>query len=372
MIKVLHITGSVDVGGVSSVILNYYKFINRNVVSFDIAITTNNDGINGKHLRNLGANIYKIALKSANRKQFEKDIETLIYKNKYDIVHVHGNYTSWVALRVAKRCGVKVRIAHAHTAVQKGESIREKLKRVTGFFLNSYYSTSMIACGKMAGDYVFGRINMLRRKSIILPNSVDVEHYKYNEKIRHEVIASLNLENKFVVGIVGRISPEKNVLYGVDIFKSIKEKISNSILVVVGDGGEMDNLKRKIVDDNLESDVLCLGKRDDINRLLQAFDLLIMPSLYEGFPVVAVEAMASGLPVLLSDRITKELDFGSAVRYLPLNNKNDWAETASEFINDSKRSERTEEVIDNGLDIRYTVDSLMNLYSGSNIYNSIM
>ena len=367
MIKVLHITGSVDVGGVSSVILNYYKFINRNVVSFDIAITTNNDGINGKHLRNLGANIYKIALKSANRKQFEKDIETLIYKNKYDIVHVHGNYTSWVALRVAKRCGVKVRIAHAHTAVQKGESIREKLKRVTGFFLNSYYSTSMIACGKMAGDYVFGRINMLRRKSIILPNSVDVEHYKYNEKIRHEVIASLNLENKFVVGIVGRISPEKNVLYGVDIFKSIKEKISNSILVVVGDGGEMDNLKRKIVDDNLESDVLCLGKRDDVNRLLQAFDLLIMPSLYEGFPVVAVEAMASGLPVLLSDRITKELDFGSAVRYLPLNNKNNWADAASEFINDSKRGKRTMEVIDNGLDIRYTVDSLMNLYSGSNI-----
>lgn len=372
MIKVLHITGSVDIGGVSSVILNYYKFINRNVVSFDIAITTNNDGINGKHLRDLGANIYKIALKSANRKQFEKDIESLIYKNKYDVVHVHGNYTSWVALRVAKRCGVKVRIAHAHTAVQKGESIREKLKRVTGFFLNSYYSTSMIACGKMAGDYVFGRINMLKRNSVILPNSVDVEHYKYNEKIRYDVIASLNLENKFVVGIVGRISTEKNVLYGVDIFKCIKEKIRNSILVVVGDGEEMENLKRKIADENLENDVLCLGKRDDVNRLLQAFDLLIMPSLYEGFPVVAVEAMASGLPVLLSDRITKELDFGSAVRYLPLNNKNDWAETASKFINDSKRRERTEEVIDNRLDIRYTVDLLMNLYSGSNIYNSIM
>lgn len=367
MVKVLHITGSVDIGGVSSVILNYYKFINRNVVSFDIAITTDNDGINGKHLRELGANIYKISLKSSNRKQFEKDVEFLIHKNKYDVVHVHGNYTSWVALRIAKHCGVKVRIAHAHTAANKGEYIKEKLKRVIGFFLNSYYSTSMIACGKLAGDYVFGRVNMLKQKSIILPNSVDVDFFRYNEQIRNEVIKSLNLDNKFVVGIVGRISPEKNVLYGVDIFKSIKEKISNSLLVVVGDGEEMENLKRKISDENLEKDVLCLGKRDDINRLLQAFDLLIMPSLYEGFPVVAVEALASGLPVLLSNRITKELNFGTAVRYLPLSNKEIWAEAANEFINDSKRKERTGEVINHGLDIRSTVDILMKLYTSNNL-----
>lgn len=359
--------GSLDIGGVSSVVLNYYRFLDRKIISFDVATTTDVEGINGKHFKILGSNIYKITLKSISRKQFEKDIEALIYRNKYDVVHVHEGYTSWVALRVAKRCGVKVRIAHAHIAVNKGESVKEKLKRVIGIFLNPYYSTSMIACGKIAGDYVFGRINMLKRKSVILPNSVDVEHYKYNEQIRHEVITSLHFENKFVIGIVGRVAPQKNVLYGVDIFKSIKEKINNSLLVIVGDGDEMEKLKRKISNENLGNDVLCLGKQDDVNRLLHAFDLLIMPSLYEGFPVVAVEAMASGLPVLLSDRITKELSFGSAVRYLPLNNKNDWAEAASEFINDSKRSERTEEVINNGLDIRSTVNILMNLYTGDNL-----
>lgn len=362
MIKVLHIMAGADAGGISSVVLNYYKFIDRKIFKFDLLITTDTDGINGKKMKDLGASVFKTKLKSVDRKKFEEDIELLIKKNGYDVVHVHENETSWVALRVAEKCGVKCRIAHAHTAGNKAKSLSNFVKRGIGFFLNSYYSTLMIACGKKAGDYIFGHINMLRNKSVVLPNAIDVGLYRYNKQIRREIREQLGLEQKFVIGFVGRISPEKNIVYAVDIFKRIKEKISNAVFVIVGDGIEMKALKEKILHERLDNDIICLGKKENVNQLMQAFDIFLLPSLYEGFPVVAVEAMASGLPVLMSDRITDELSFGSAVRYLPLDKLNDWADAAEEFIIDEDRDKRINEVLDNGLDIRHTVGILQDIY----------
>ncbi len=361
-IKVLHVMAGADAGGISSVVVNYYSHINRSKIHFDVALTTNADGINGQRLRSLGANIYKIALKSIDREAYVNDIKTLLIMGKYDAIHVHENDTSWVALKAAKEIGLKIRIAHAHTAGSLSFSLYQRLRKWSGYILNAYYATCLIACGKKAGIYTFGKINIKTKGVTVLPNAIDTELYSYNENLRGQVRGELGIKDKFVVGMVGRVTPEKNNVQAISIFNEIQKEISNAILVMAGDGEDM--LKTKMAIDKLylSDKVLCLGNRSDVSRLLQAYDVFILPSLYEGFPVAAVEAMATGLPVLLSNTITPELSFGASVRYLSLSNDKAWAYAAKEFVNDNGRESRQCELKNNGLDIRNTASMLENIY----------
>lgn len=361
-IKVLHVMAGADAGGISSVVVNYYSHINRSKVHFDVALTTNVDGINGQRLRSLDANIYKIALKSIDREAYVNDIKTLLIKYKYDAIHVHENDTSWVALKAAKEVGVKIRIAHAHNAGPLSFDLYQKLRRWIGYIFNAYYATNLIACGEKAGIYTFGKINIKTKGVTILPNAIDTELYSYNENLREQVRGELGVKDKLVVGMVGRVTHQKNNVQAISLFNEIQKEISNAILVMAGDGEDM--LKTKIAIDNfdLSDKVLCLGNRSDVSRLLQAYDVFILPSLYEGFPVAAVEAMATGLPCLLSNTITPELSFGTSVRYLSLSNDKAWAYAAKEFVNDNGRESRQNEFKNSGLDIRNTASMLENIY----------
>ncbi len=274
-----------DAGGISSVVVNYYSHIDRDKIHFDVALTTDVDGINGRVLRGLGANVYRIALKSIDRKAYVNDIKSLLIKNKYDA------------------------------------------KAIT-----------------------------------IIPNAIDTQLYSYDENIRNQVREELRVKNKFVVGMVGRVSPQKNNIQAISIFNEVQKEIPNAVLVMAGDGEDMEKAKAEIGRLDLGGKTLCLGNRSDINRLLQAYDVFILPSLYEGFPVAAVEAMATGLPVLLSETITSELSFGNAVRYLSLDNNYAWVCAAKEFVGDDGRKDRQYELKNNGLDIRNTALILENIY----------
>ena len=362
MYKVLHLMGGADIGGISSVVVNYYTHIDRTQIHFDIATTTNKYGINAEKLNHLGAIFFRVTLKSIDRKAFKQDLKKILIANDYDAIHVHENHTSWVALQVAKECGIKCRVAHAHTAGPQSFYPKLLLKQFIGKVLNAYYATNLIACGQKAGEFIFGRFNMSKSKAIILPNAIDTQKFSYDEIVRQKIRTELRIENRFVVGMVGRVASPKNNVGSLALFKAIKRRIPNAIFLIVGDGEDMPKLKKAICISNLQNDVVCLGSRNDVNQLFQAFDIYILPSFYEGFPVAAVEALATGLPVLLSDTITRELEFGSAVRYLPLNDHESWANAACEFIHDEARINRVSEIERNGLDIRQTSLLLQNLY----------
>lgn len=365
MVNILHVMAGVDAGGISTVVLNYYKHINREQFHFDIAITTHVIGQNGRAFQNMGAEIFVLPLKSKGLKIYKSALSKLLSERQYDIVHVHDNETSYIALSVAKSFGVRGLIAHAHSS-SPFVSIKGEIRRLSGCYLNGFYATKLIACGKLAGNRIFGKYNMNKNKTIILPNAVDAKCFCFNEDTRKEVRKSFRIEDKFVIGMVGRIAPEKNNVYAISLFRAIQSKMHNSVMVIVGNGEDEKKMLDEINRLNLNDDILYLGKRNDVNLLYQAFDVLMLPSLHEGFPVVAVEAMSSGLPILLSDTITRELEFGSAIHYLSLDEKDAWAEAAIKYCDDNERGMRMDEVKSHGLDIRDTAEVLENIYMSYN------
>ena len=361
MIRVLHIMGCADAGGISAVVLNYYRFIDRSKVHFDIALTVPEAGQNARALEALGAELFFLPLKSQGLEAFQNALAELLRKGQYDALHVHESETCYVALQVAKKMGIKCRIAHAHTC-SPWEGWKGEVRRLSGILLNYPSATRVIGCGKRAGDRVFGKINMKRPKALVLPNAVDTIRFSYDETVRREVRRELGVEDSFVIGMVGRLSEEKNNGYALDLMPRILEEIPEAVLVVAGNGPDEGKFREKTRQLGLERYVKQLGRRSDVERLYQAFDVYLLPSFTEGYPVAAVEAMSSGLPVLLSDRITRELEFGSAVTYLPLDKPEQWVRAARKWIADQDRTDRQKEPREQGLDIRQCAERLETIY----------
>lgn len=361
MIRVLHIMGCGDAGGISAVVLNYYRFLDRTKIHFDIALTIPEAGQNANALKELGAEIHFLPLKSQGMDAFRRALEKLLVEGKYDALHVHESETCYVALAVARKIGIRCRIAHSHTC-SPWEGVKGELRRLSGCVLNYHYATHVIGCGRRAGERVFGKWNMTRPKAMVLPNAVDTARFAYNTQVREEVRRELGVEGKFVIGMVGRLSEEKNNLYALDLMPRILEEVPDAVLVVAGNGPDEEKFREKVRDRKLEAAVKQLGRRSDVDRLYQAFDVYLLPSFTEGFPVAAVEAMASGLPVLLSDAITRELEFGSAVTYLPLKDPEAWVKAALAWRQDAGREQRQGEPAAHTLDIRQNARLLEELY----------
>ncbi|MEE1035927.1 MAG: glycosyltransferase [Oscillospiraceae bacterium] len=370
MFRVLHLMGCADAGGISMVVLNYYRFIDRSKVHFDIALTVDTVGQNAQALMDLGAQVFFVPMKSMGLGAFRRALTKILKEGKYDAIHVHESETCYVALSVAKKLGVPCRVAHAHTSSPCGD-LKSELRRQSGCLLNYHYATQVIGCGKLAGDRVFGKRNMQRPKAMVLPNAIDTERFSFNQRVRKEVREELGLEGKYVIGMVGRLSEQKNIPYALELMTEVRKQIPNAVLVVAGNGPDEAKINDRIQELHLEDVVAMLGRRADVARLYQAFDIFIMPSFFEGYPLAAVEALASGLPVLLADTITRELEFASALRYIPLSEQSRWIAEIVNWQEDEDRAERQKEVTANGLDIHDTVKLLERTYIGASNNNTV-
>ena len=363
MYNVLHVMPGADAGGISTVVLNYYKVIDRNKIHFDVAVTTDMIGQNAVEMQKLGVRIYKLPLKSKGIKAFEVAMADLLNKENYQAVHVHENETSYVALRIAKKAGIPQRIAHAHTS-SPYVSIKSELRRLSGCALNYYYATNVVGCGWLAGERVFGKINMRRKKACVLPNAIDTNKFYFSERIRKKIRSELNVEKNYVIGMVGRLSEQKNYMKAVEIMEMYHKLNPKAVLLCVGNGELEQDIRNMIAKKQMNNYVRLLGRRSDVERLYSAFDVLLMPSKYEGFPVAAVEAISEGLPVLLSNTITGELKSCANVYYLPLADINAWMDklTSIENLGKYDRSIGKVELKKCGLDIEIAAKQLEDIY----------
>jgi len=364
MIHVLHIMGCSDAGGISSVVLNYYRHMDRTKFHFDIGLTIPTIGQNGRALQELGCQIHFLPLKSEGLAEFQKALAELLVQGKYDAVHVHESETCYVALQVAKKAGVACRVAHCHTT-SPWEGVKGEIRRLSGCVLNYHFASRVIGCGQLAGERIFGKYNMKRPRAMVLPNAVETEKFAFDEEIRREVRKELGVEGKFVIGMVGRLADQKNYPFALEIMAKLRHQIPNAILVAAGNGPDEEMLRDMIEKMGLQEHVNLLGRRSDVSRLYQAFDVFLMPSLYEGFPVAGVEALCSGLPVLLSDEITGELKFSSGVRYLPLGDPKVWVQALMQWKekeDTSLRCVRQKEPRAHNLDIHDTARMLEQVY----------
>ena len=321
MIRVAQVMGYMDGGGVEQVVMNYYRHIDRSRVQFDFIVCEGSGMVPREEIEGLGGRVFMVP-GYKRLPSYMAELERLFCEERWLLVHSHVNALSVFPLRAAKRAGVPVRIAHSHSTSGKGEHAKNVMKAVLKRFSN-VYPTHRMACSQYAGEWLFGRDADFE----ILYNAIDLSRFFFNAETRTQTRADLGIaDDQFVIGHVGRFMPQKNHRFLIDAFALAASHRSDLVLVLVG-SGEAEAIAESWAAECGASDrVMFLGQRDDVDRLYQAFDVFALPSLYEGLGIVGVEAQAAGLPCLLSDRITREVDVTGTVRFLPIDAPEVWAE----------------------------------------------
>ncbi len=357
--RVLHILGSTDYGGIPSVVYNYMSHIDRERYHFDLAINSYSPGNLGEEMIKMGASVYWLPLRTQGLKKYVETLTDLLQREHYDAIHVHSSSTSYVDLRVAKKMGIKCRIAHAHT-IPICSSLISHLRKYSGWIFNRIYATTMMACSKQARDAVFGP---WERKTLVLPNAIETDRFRYDQSVRDSIRKSLNIEGNYVIGMVASFSPLKNHRFALEIAEELCKEDHDTVFVLVGDGQEYQSSIRFCQARGLQNKVIFLGKRQDPERLYQAFDICILPSFTEGFAIAGLEAITSGLPLLLSNNVPADLSFGDRVSYLPLV-KSLWVEKLRSKPSNPNRAEAYKSVKAKGYDITDSVHLLEAVYEG--------
>lgn len=321
MIKILHIISSLTIdSGVASFVMNYNRNIDGKEVQFDFLYFAKADRALLDEIKILGGNTYfvnKPSLKHLIRTYREFDYFFRNNYGKYTAVHLHEVYLVHYIKHFCKKYGIKHLITHAHTT-KYSDNPKNALRNKIMCLGLKYAATDYYACSKAAGEFYYGKGAVDSGIVKVIPNAIALEKYKFNQEIRNEVRKKLNLENKFVIGNIGRMVPQKNQLFLLKIFKEVHTLNNDAVLLIVGDGPLRKELENEIVKLKLEDNVILLGIRNDVPELLMAMDVFVLPSLFEGLGIAVLEAQATGVKCILSDKVPKEVDCGNC-EFISLN-----------------------------------------------------
>lgn len=362
-IRIAQIMGKWVGGGVEAVVMNYYRHLDRNKIQFDFICDRDSTNIPYEEIKSLGG---KVILIPPYQKIFKyiKELTKILKENKYKIVHSHLNTLSVFPLYCAKKAKVPVRIAHSHSTTNKKEWKKNLMKQALRP-LSKVFATEYFCCSEHAGRWLFGNKAYDKGKVYLLNNAIELDKFKYDEKIRKMKRKELGInDDTMVVGHIGRFVEQKNHEFLIEIFKELHQKEKNSLLILVGQGPLEDKIKIKVNNLGLTNNVLFLGQRNDANELYQAFDLFLLPSLYEGLPVVGVEAQASGLLCILSNAMTKETKVLESTVFLSLNETPKiWSNKILNSIKNYTRKDTTNEITKNHFNIKAEVSKLEKKYN---------
>lgn len=354
-IRVLQIMGKMHGGGVEQVVMNYYRHIDRDIVQFDFLVDKDSTLVPRDEIENLGGHVIEI-VPYQHVVEYQQELGHILSVEAYPIVHSHLNALSIFPLRVANAVGVPVRIAHSHSTMGKGEYAKNSMKVILKHFSN-IYPTHRLACSKYAGEWLFGK----NKQFEVLYNAIDLKSYVFDAKVRKSVRCDLNIsDDTFVIGHVGRFMPQKNHRFIFDVFEKLLKLRSNSILICVGSGKSEAYFKQLARIHGISDKVIFLGQRNDVDRIYQGFDAFVLPSLYEGLGLAAIEAQTAGLPCLLSSAVPKESNVNGESIFLPIENPKLWAKKLCS-INVGQRIDAPKELFID-YDIKKAAISLTELY----------
>lgn len=318
--RVLQVVTHMNRGGLETMLMNYYRQVDRSRVQFDFLTHRDGEKDYDAEIRALGGRIYHVPPVNPFSASYHRALDDFFSQHpEYRVVHSHLDCMSADVLRAAKKHGVPVRIGHGHSSSQdKDAKYLLKLLCKRGI---PAQATHLFACAKEAGEWMFGGAPFR-----VLPNAIDAAAYRGDAAVRRDVRTELGLEDAVVLGHVGRFSEPKNHPFLIDLFAEAVKRESKARLLLVGGGEGRSAVEEKARALGLADKVLFLGVRSDVNRLLQAVDVFVFPSLYEGLPVSLVEAQAAGLPCVISDRVPPESVLTACVERLPLGNAAMWAD----------------------------------------------
>lgn len=360
-IRVLNMFTIMDRGGAETMVMNYYRHIDRTKVQFDFLVHREQRGAYDDEIERMGGRIYRMCpVYPQNFSRYKRDLRTFFRAHpEYKIIHSHMSELGYFAFREAERQGVPVRICHAHNAPHGFDAkmiIRTYFKKRM-----MPYLTHLFMCGEESGKWLYGEKNKTR--FIMLNNAIDAAVYSFDASKREEMRRQLGLTDELVVGHVGRFNPQKNHAFLLDIFAALLKKEPNAVLLLVGGGADMPKIQAKAQELGIAEHVRFLGVRSDVADLMQAMDVFVFPSLYEGLPVTMVEAQASGLPCIISDKVPPECILTDGlVNIMPLSASPEaWAEKIL-TMRAAPRTDRREEIAAHGFDISTEAVKLQEFY----------
>ncbi len=297
-------------GGVERYVMNLYRHIDREKVQFDFLMSESNDGWFGEEIKLLGGRIYHVCSLTINPIKHCQEVTKIVRENNYNIVHRHtGNAIAFLDIRAAKKGGAKVCILHSHNP-QAGKPVIHYISKVL-------FSTDCIrfACSKESAEFLFGK----REDYQIRKNAINIDDFIFSKDKRETLRCGLNIDNKLVIGHIGRFERQKNHKMLVDIFNEIHKRVQDSVLVCIGDGELFDEIKNYCSKLGLEESVLMLGSRNDVNEIINVFDVFLFPSIYEGFGITLIENQANGLKCFASkDKVPIDANIANNVIYISL------------------------------------------------------
>lgn len=325
VIRVAHIIGKWVGGGVESVVMNYYNYIDREKIQFDFICDEDSTNIPYDEIEKLGGKVILIPPYQRIVK-YHKTLKNVLKDGNYKIVHSHINTLSVFSLFAAKCAGVPVRIAHSHSTTNKKEKKKNILKQILRPF-SKLFATDYMCCSEYAGRWLFGDKEYDKGNVYLLNNAIDLDKFKYDEKVRIKKREELNIEDDtLVIGHVGRFVEQKNHRFLIDIFNEVHKQNSKSVLLLAGQGPLMNEMMKKVERLGLGDSVKFLGQRHDIEQLYQAFDVFCLPSLYEGLGIVLIEAQCSGLYCVASNEVPNIVNIADIVKFCDLRNIKEWKE----------------------------------------------
>lgn len=360
-IRVLHVCGALA-GGVGSVLMGYYRHIDRSAVQFDFLTHSEPDPDVRTEVESLGGTINVVTPKTRGFMKNIAETKGLINRRTpHQVVHVHtASPTSFIYLLIAWIAGKRVRVAHSHaTSLETPPGSWQFRLHCALRPLLRWTATDHFACSVAAGHWLFGDDDEIR----VIPNAIDTERFKFDLAARERVRLELGIEDRLVVGHVGRFVDAKNHRFLVDVFAAFVRLEPQAVLLLVGDGPLENDVRRAVGNAGLEGKVHFLGNRLDVPELLSAMDLFILPSNFEGLPLVLVESQALGLPSLTSTEVTREIALSDCVAFESLATApGSWAERALGMTVAPSERLMSDEIAKAGYDITSAARSLAEFY----------
>lgn len=358
--RILHVLGALDRGGAETMVMNLYRHIDRSKLQFDFVIHIEKKCDYTDEILSLGGRIYSMPqYNGINTVQYIKAWNSFFKKHtEYKIVHGHMRSTASIYLMVAKKYGIYT-VAHSHNT-SSGRGISAIAKNLYQYPIR-YIADYFFACSETAGKWLFGDKIIQSDRFEVINNAIDADSYRFNPINRASLRESMGLKNKFVIGHIGRFHEQKNHEFLVDVYKEIKKKYPESVLLLIGEGELKQNIKEKVCKLGLEASIYFLGMREDVNDILQAVDLFLFPSIYEGLGIVAIEAEASGIPVICSDRVPYDVQLTENVEFVELN-IDKWLEAVERYRYFEDRKDTYEAIKNSGYDIHTTAVKMEEFY----------
>lgn len=359
-IRVLHVFAALDSGGVANFVMNTYRRIDREKIQYDFAITGGEKSLLDEEAEVLGARLFYF---DTGKSLTDNLKDVLKNKGAFAVVHSHVFFYSGLVIREAKRCGVPVRIAHAHNAhTGESTSLPRKAYEAGMRHLMRSGATIMMGCSEKACRYVFGENCMSDSRTLVMPDGIDCERFAFDENMRKKVRAEYGLGDSFVVGHVGHFNPAKNHEKILSAFASFVKQREDSRLFLVGDGELENDVRLKSEELGLTDKVVFAGAHRDVENMYQAMDVFLFPSKYEGFGMAMIEAQASGLACVASDVVPEDTNADGRAVYLSLDETDDvWADALRAAV---CRSSDCVSLVKERFGINKTVKMLEEIYLG--------